>query len=122
MIVCLDESSSTSGDNAAWGKAVALALGNALDNAIEACRKLPEGEKRLIEIDVRYQNDRLTIRVANTSKPVEIINNACATTKSNTIIHGYGLPNIQKAVAENGGNSVIRCEGGMFILSVIFLL
>ena len=26
MIVCLDESSSTSGDNAAWGKAVALAL------------------------------------------------------------------------------------------------
>ena len=99
-----------------------LILGNALDNAIEACRKLPECDKRLIEIDVRYQNDRLTIRVANASKPVEIINNACATTKRNTILHGYGLPNIQKAVAENGGNSVIRCEGGMFILSVIFLL
>lgn len=29
MIVCLDESSSTSGDNAAWGKAVALALQDA---------------------------------------------------------------------------------------------
>jgi len=99
-----------------------LILGNALDNAIEACRKLTEGEKRLIEIDVRYQNERLTIRVANTSKPVEIVNNTCATTKSNSMLHGYGLPNIQKAVAENGGNSVIRYEGGMFILSVIFLL
>lgn len=99
-----------------------LILGNALDNAIEACRKLPEGRNRLIEIDVRYQNDRLTIRVANTSEQVEIGNNACPTTKSDTMLHGYGLRNIQKAVAENGGNSVIRYKDGMFILSVIFLL
>jgi|GEM_PF-3405579 len=99
-----------------------LILGNALDNAIEACRKLPEGRKRLIEIDVRYQNDRLTIRVANTSEPAEIVNNACATTKSNSMLHGYGLQNIQKTVTENGGNSVIRYEDGMFILSVMFLL
>jgi len=99
-----------------------LILGNALDNAIEACRKLPESKKRLIEVDVRYQNDRLTIRVANTSEPVEIVNNACVTTKSNTMLHGYGLPNIQKTVSEKGGNSVIRYENGTFILSVIFLL
>lgn len=99
-----------------------LILGNALDNAIEACRKLPEGRNRLIEIDVRCQNDRLTIRVANTSGPVEIVGNTCVTTKSDTMLHGYGLKNIQKAVTENGGNSVIRYEDGMFILSVIFLL
>lgn len=99
-----------------------LILGNALDNAIEACKELPDDRDKLIEIDVQYQNSRLTIRIANTSNPVEIINNACATTKRNHMQHGYGLPNIQKAVAENGGNSVIRYDDGLFILSVMFLL
>ena len=99
-----------------------LILGNALDNAIEVCKKLPDGRDKLIEIDVQCQNSRLTMRIANTSEPVEIINNTCATTKRNHVQHGYGLPNIQKAVAENGGNSVIRYDDGMFILSIIFLL
>lgn len=71
---------------------------------------------------MRYENERLTIRVANTSGPVAIVNNTCPTTKSDTMLHGYGLRNIQKAVTENGGNSVIRYEEGMFILSAIFLL
>ena len=99
-----------------------LILGNALDNAIEACRHLAKGEKKLIEIDMRYENSRLTIRIVNTSKPVKIRNNTCVTTKNNSLVHGYGLPNILKTVTEKGGNSVIRYENGMFILSLIFLL
>lgn len=99
-----------------------LILGNALDNAIEACSLLPPEKKRLIEIDIRYRCDRLTLRVANTSNPVKIVNNSCKTTKCNKMLHGYGPLNIQKAVAENGGNSVICYTDGMFILSIIFLL
>lgn len=99
-----------------------LVLGNALENAVEACLQLPEGEKKLIVIDIHYANDRLTIRIANTSKPIIIGNNTYETTKSNKMSHGYGLPNIHKAVAKKGGISVIRYENGMFILSVVFLL
>jgi len=99
-----------------------LIFGNALDNAIEACRKLADDDERYIEIDVRYKNDRLTIRIANTSGPVNIVDNTCATTKSDPLLHGYGLENIKKTVGQNGGNSVIRYENGMFILSILFLL
>lgn len=99
-----------------------LIFGNAMDNAIDACLKLPEGKDRRIDIDVRYENDRLTIRIANTSGPVNIVNNACATTKRNSMLHGYGLLNIQKTVVEKGGNSVIHYDDDMFILSIIFLL
>lgn len=98
-----------------------LIVGNALDNAIEACRYLPE-DKRLIDINMCYVNDRLTIRIANTSNHVEIKNNICQTTKKNTLLHGYGLKNIQKAVSDIGGNSVIRYIDGMFIIGIIFLL
>jgi hypothetical protein len=99
-----------------------LILGNALDNAIVVCRKLPEGKKKLIEIDIRCEDNRLAFRIANTSNPVKIRNNICATTKNNSMLHGYGLENIKKIVAEKGGNTVLRHEGEMFILSIIFLL
>ena len=99
-----------------------LIFGNALDNAIEACRKLPESSERHIEINIRYKNDRLTIRISNTSEALRIENNSLVTTKRNSMIHGYGLRNVQKIVEENGGNSAIKFENGMFILSILFLL
>jgi len=99
-----------------------LIFGNALENAIEACQKMPNGKCKLIEIHVLYKNDRLVIRIANTSEPVNIIDNSCVTNKRNKLMHGYGLSNIQKIVEEKGGNSVIQYENGMFIMSIIFLL
>ena len=101
--------------------ALCMILGNALDNAIEACRKLDSGAEETIEVDIRYENHRLLIRIANPSLPVDIINNRCSTSKMNKHMHGYGLLNIQKAVSENGGNSVIRYDNGRFILSIVFL-
>jgi len=98
-----------------------LIFGNALDNAIEACRKLPAGRDRFIEIDVRCSIDRFTIRIANTSEPVRIVNNRCVSAKHPSLLHGYGLPNLQKTVLDQGGNSVIRYDDGVFVLCVLFL-
>ena len=98
-----------------------LILGNALDNAIEACRALPEGAARQIDIDMQYRDDRLTIRIANTSAPVCIMDNRCETGKKDRLSHGYGLENIHRAVGANGGNAVVRYADGMFVLSVLIL-
>jgi hypothetical protein len=48
--------------------------------------------------------------------------NASVITKRNTLLHGYGLPNIIKTVEDKGGNAVVQYEDGMFILSIFFLL
>jgi len=93
-----------------------------MDNAIEACRKLPEDIYRRIEIEVRYKNNRLAIRISNTSELVEIIDNHCVTTKQDKLLHGYGLSNIQKIVDENNGNMVLQYKDSMFKMSIIFLL
>lgn len=66
-------------------------LSNLLDNAIEACRSL-DGYR---EIDCRVlYEDGLYVAIRNTSKPVEIQNNTIATSKNDTLNHGYGLNNI----------------------------
>ena len=66
-------------------------LSNLLDNAIEACRAL-EGYR---EIDCRVlYEDGLYVAIRNTSKPVEIQNNTIATSKNDTLNHGYGLNNV----------------------------
>jgi sensor histidine kinase regulating citrate/malate metabolism len=93
-----------------------------LDNAIEACRKLPGDHERVIDIQAKFKNARLTIRIANSSAPVQIVNNLSTSTKKDKLLHGFGLINIQKTVHDNGGNAVIQYEDGMFILSIIFLL
>ena len=99
-----------------------LIFGNALDNAIESCRKLPEGRERRIEVGARHGGGRLTVRIANTSDYVKVENGAAASTKRDPAMHGHGLPNIRRTVERNGGNSVAKYEDGMFILSIIFLL
>ena len=97
-------------------------LGNALDNAIEAAQQLPPEREPRIDINMLYQDNRLTIRIANTSNPVDIENNMCKTTKLDKWIHGRGLRNIYQAVEDYGGNAVIKYENGMFVLRILFLM
>ncbi len=66
-------------------------LSNLLDNAIEACRAL-EGYR---EIDCRVlYEDGLYVAIRNTSKPVEIRERTIATSKEDTLNHGYGIQNV----------------------------
>ncbi len=66
-------------------------LSNLMDNAIEACRSL-DGYRE-IDCRVLYEDD-LYVAIRNTSRPVEIQNKSIATSKNDTLNHGYGLNNI----------------------------
>jgi sensor histidine kinase regulating citrate/malate metabolism len=99
-----------------------LIFGNALDNAIEACEKLPDDEEKRIDVYVAYINNRLVIQIANTSPPVGIADNHCDTTKEDKLMHGHGLNNIQKIIEQYEGNFVIQYDNGMFTMSIIFFL
>lgn len=95
---------------------ISTIFGNALDNAIEASEKLPE-DHRLITIRANRVRDMLVIIVENNAVPEQPISER--TTKEDTFSHGFGLPNIRKAVERYGGQCSIKTENGTFILKIL---
>ena len=98
-----------------------MLLGNAVDIAIEACHRLLRREKKLIEIDIRYKNEKLNIRIVNTSNEVKIVDNRCMANKRDKMLYGYELWKIRKTVIDNGGNVIMQYDRGRFILNIVFL-
>ena len=95
---------------------ISTIFGNALDNAIEASEKLPE-DHRLITVRANRVRDMLVIIVENNAASELSISGG--TTKEDTFSHGFGLPNIKKAVERYGGQCSIKTENGMFILKIL---
>lgn len=87
-----------------------------MDNAIEASEKLPE-DHRLITIRANRVRDMLVIIVENNAASEQPISGG--TTKEDTFSHGFGLPNIRKAVERYGGQCSIKTENDMFILKIL---
>lgn len=95
-------------------------LGNALDNAIEACEKLPE-EKRYIQLKLLGNDGALSCSVENPTNGDAPAHGA-KTTKRDKWRHGFGLENMRAIVRKNGGEMETRCADGKFILLAVFLL
>ncbi len=92
-------------------------FGNALDNAIEASVKLPP-EQRLITVKARSIHDVLMIVFENHAAAGRMN----GTSKEDGFLHGFGIPNIQKAVEKYNGECVIRQEDGKFVMKNIIPL
>ncbi len=92
-------------------------FGNALDNAIEASVKLPP-EQRLITVKARSIHDVLMIVFENHAAA----GRKNGTSKEDEFLHGFGIPNIQKAVEKYNGECVIRQENGKFVMKNIIPL
>lgn len=84
--------------------ALVVLLSNLLENAIEACVKLPEG--RVIECSLLLGED-LLLSVRNSSPPVSIRGDSVETTKSPAYEHGYGLSGVKRIIAELGGEYAV---------------
>lgn len=75
-------------------------ISNTLDNAIEACEKLPV-QDRQIHVQVVLDDNELFYAVRNRSLPVDVSSDRLpATTKENPSFHGYGLQNVQTTLAK----------------------
>lgn len=95
---------------------ISTIFGNAIDNAIEASEKLPE-EQRMITVKADRVRDMLVIIVENYMLSGSAVSEN--TTKEDGFMHGFGLPNIKKAVERYGGQCSIKRENEMFILKMI---
>lgn len=94
---------------------ISTIFGNALDNAIEACEKVPE-EERFITMKAREKNHFLVIHIENSAVQEE---EEKKTTKEDTFLHGFGLKNIQRAAEKYGGQCKRNYQSGVYMLSIL---
>lgn len=95
---------------------ICVLVGNALDNAIESCKKLDE-EKRSIRIYFSIFQNQLYLSVMNASEEVFEEKNKFISSKRGD--HGYGLKRMESCVNKYNGYFNINQESGVFSLEIM---
>lgn len=98
-------------------------FGNIIDNAMEAVRKLPDSELRVISLVCHVEGERLLIEESNYfSGDLKRSDGLPVTSKGDAARHGYGTRSIQYIARLYGGDMNIENSGSMFFLKVWFPL
>ena len=98
-----------------------IIIGNLLDNAIEACLRIPDKAGRVIRIYAGVFKSQLYISVSNTMAGMPVKNEkSYQTTKGAN--HGFGLMRIDKITEKYGGYINRQYEQGVFATEVMLPL
>lgn len=102
------------------GGHLTVVLGNLLDNALEACRKLPQ-KQRYIQLEVTYVKGLLKICVSNSCLPLHEKDNKgrYLTTKEDKLHHGVGLSSVEQVAAYYQGEMLAEDDGNKFQVVVV---
>lgn len=95
---------------------IGVLYGNLLDNAIEACRKVP-GTERFIRVENKYVSGSLLLVITNSKEKGQ--NSRLKTTKKDTDIHGYGIASVRRVVEKYSGVVQFTDKGTAFEVSVM---
>ena len=98
---------------------ISTIFGNALDNALEASRKLPP-EQRLVTVKAECVRDMLSVVVENNCLLEEVCYEK--TSKEDKFLHGFGIRNIKQAVEKYFGQCLIRQGSNCFQLKILLPL
>lgn len=71
-------------------------FGNALDNALEACDRLPADAAKSIKLFLQQDATSINCKITNTAPPNDEKN--FATSKADKANHGFGMKNMQEAL------------------------
>lgn len=77
-----------------------VALGNLLDNAVEACKKVSNPDDRIISVSIVTGDNSMVIHIENSAE--RMIGSNFKTDKKDKLLHGYGISNV-KAISEKYG-------------------
>lgn len=95
-------------------------VGNAMDNAIEACLRVPEGA-RFIQVRTVQQNGFAVLSFSNSCDgEIRTAGRRILTGKQDRENHGFGLANIRRAIEGYGGEMSWRAGDGEFTLTLLF--
>jgi len=93
-------------------------LGNLLDNAAEACAKLPESD-RFMRIYIGCLKNQLYMSVQNSAGYVKKIAGRYLSTKQSDGEHGYGIFRIDRVAKKYGGYVNRQNEEGVFATEIM---
>ena len=96
-------------------------LGNLLDNAIEACKRLTSS--RYIKLLLKYEEGCLIICIKNTFD--QIINRngeTFITRKEDSGLHGLGIKSVKSTIEKYSGLLEITSQGSEFAVNIILYL
>lgn len=105
---------------------VCRVFANAIDNAIEACMKIPDRDKRKISVSLKRTKQYYSIEMKNSIADKELCipllknnSNTRYTTKVNKKFHGLGLSNMYRTVEKYGGMMKVDCQDQEFVLNIV---
>ena len=95
-------------------------LGNLLDNAIEACGRLPKAEDRFIKIYMDTLQNRFYISILNSMDgQAKKHGNIFRSTKPAGEFHGFGLQRVDRIVRKYDGFLDRQSEEGVFATEIL---
>ena len=94
-------------------------LGNALDNAIEALKKVEKIENRVMCMTIRSKAGMAEIVLENYFSGQITWKDGLPVTDQTEEWHGYGMKSMKRIVKKNGGVMSVSVEGNMFYLSIL---
>ena len=79
-------------------------LGNQVENALDACRKIPDSQRRFIQVSIRQNKSFVVIQVINSAyRNPFTADGRLLTNKEEPQFHGLGLKSIQDTVDKYNG-------------------
>ena len=94
-------------------------LNNVLQNAIDACLRLKDAEKRWIRLEIRADENKVYFTCINSCDGYFIQHNGrYLTTKQDGASHGYGMSIIRSLCRHNGGAMASEINGNRFTIKV----
>lgn len=98
-------------------------FGNAMDNAIEAVRKLESKEKRVIDIMLYERQSFLMLQIVNPMcGEVKFEDGLPLTTKAKNGYHGYGMKSMLHTIQKYEGHLTTEVKNGCFYFNVMLPL
>lgn len=100
---------------------ISTLFGNALDNAIEALKKVNDRDRRLIRVALFSKDQFTVLQIDNTyASPLNWKNDGeLATTKIDNGLHGYGVKSIRHIAHKYQGELTLRARDNWFFLCVL---
>lgn len=96
-------------------------FGNVIDNALEAVIKIPDSERRVIDIVVKAAGDMALVSAQNFFAGGVVLSDGLpVTTKSDKNYHGFGMASMRMIVKKYGGEMIVDTDGDIFKLTMLF--
>lgn len=95
---------------------IGVLYGNLIDNAVEACMQMSEGE-RFVKLENKYQSGKLLLIITNSKNSEK--NRTLKTTKQDDRRHGYGIQSVRRVVEKYNGTVSFDDKGEIFEAAVM---